>query len=213
MKLSVRTALLAAAASALVFTNSAAAAPNTLTLTDVKGDANAINGQGLQPGVGDRSGPVQKADSDIVSLTLASTRTMKKVEGNKAFTCTGFTATLELAAPAGSNASYRVTGVGVVNTNTFWLQYATALGGVHSIIRYSDGSRTPRNLHLANPAALVGNKVILTVTEADLKGVGENLRSFTLSAPGADTRTATQYTVPAWDTLDGDSSKSFTPCA
>ncbi len=44
----------------------------------VKGDANAINGQSLQPGLGNNSGPVQKADSDIVSIALASTGTTTK---------------------------------------------------------------------------------------------------------------------------------------
>ncbi|HVF18923.1 MAG TPA: hypothetical protein VNA14_01600 [Mycobacteriales bacterium] len=208
----VRSALIAAAASALVFANSAAAAPSTLTLTDVKGDANAVNGQGLQPGLGDRSGPVQKADSDIVSLTLASTGTTKKVKGRKVFTCTGFTATMELAAPAGSNANYRILGAGVVNSFVFYLDYATRATGPITTVRYGTPGDV-QNARLKTPAALNGNKVIITVTEADLTGVGEKLASFRMRDLGASTHSsAAHLTVPLWDTMDQDESKSFTPC-
>lgn len=207
----VRSALVIAAVSAVTFAHSASAAPNAITITDVKGDANAVNGQGLEPGQGDHSGPVQKADSDIVSIALASTGTTKKVKGKKVFTCTGFTATMELAAPAGSNASYRILGDGVVNASQFWLQYSTAPTGTTTTMRHNDGAAKTTALKTA--AKLDGNKIIFTVTEADLKAAGEKLAEFKMSSLGADTRTATAATVPAWDTLDEDETKLFSPCA
>lgn len=211
--------------------NRVAAAPRTLTLTDVKGDANAINGQSLQPrkdgggggggGLGDHSGPIQKADSDIVAITLASTGTTTNVNGKQVFTCTGFTATMTLAAPAGSNAHYRVAGVGVVNSYVFWLRYQTDASGTWTYIAYADGIHDTKGRFLRNPAKLDGKKIIFTVTEADLTAVGEKLSSFKMSALGADTRTSTatpldypsSLAVPAWDTMDEDATKSFTPCA
>lgn len=224
-------ALVAAAVSALVFADSAAAATNTLTLTDVKGDANAINGQSREPrpwpgpGLGDHSGPIQKADSDIVSLALASTGTTTKVKGKKVFTCTGFTATMTLAAPVASDAHNRVTGVGVVNS-LLWLRYQTDSSGTWSYITYSDGTSPLKGRYLSNAVKLDGNKIIFTVTETDLTAVGEKLASFKMSGLGADTRTSTaipdhpapldtprSYAALAWDTMDEDSSKSFTPCA
>ncbi|HVE64831.1 MAG TPA: hypothetical protein VNB94_13660 [Mycobacteriales bacterium] len=213
MKLFARSALIAAVASASVFSTSAGAAPTILTLTDVRGDANAINGQSARPGMGNRSGPVQKADSDIVSLTLARTGTTKRVDGKKIFTCTGFTATMELAAPAGDNSNYRVAGVGVVNSFVFWLRYQSDPFGTKSYITYGDGDSPARGLSLKNPAQLIDNKIIFSVTEADLTATGEKLTSFRMSQIGADTRTSARLAVPAWDELDQDHSRSFKPCA
>lgn len=203
-----RPALGLAAAAALVLAGSASAAPNALTLTDAKGDANAINGQGLEPGLGDNSGPVQKADSDLVSVSFASTG----VKAKKGFTCTGFTATVELAAPAGSQAVYRVTGTGVTNASQFWLQYNNAPTGVTTTIRHNDGAA--KTTPLSTPAKLEGNKIVFTVLEKDLKAAGEKLASFKMGTLGADARTSTgAATVPAWDTIDPDEAKSFAPCA
>jgi hypothetical protein len=203
-----RPAVAVAAVTAAVLATSASAAPNAITLTDVKGDANAVNGQGVAPGQGDRSGPVQKADSDLVSVTLASTGTKAK----KGFACTGFTATVELAAPAGSASVYRVLGTGVTNASQFWLQYSNAPTGVTTVMRHNDGAA--KTTPLSTPAKLEGNKVIFTVLEKDLKAAGEKLATFKMSALGADVRTSTgAATVPSWDNIDADESKSFSPCA
>lgn len=207
-----RPALGLAAVSTAVLALSASAAPNAITLEDVKGDANAVNGQGLEPGAGDNAGPVQKADSDLVSVAFASTGTTKTVKGKKTFTCTGFTATVELGAPAGSNAVYRVLGLGVTNASQFWLQYNNAPTGVTTAMRHNDGAA--KTTPLATPAKLEGNKIVFTVLEKDLKAAGEKLASFKMSSLGADTRTSTgAATVPAWDTIDPDEAKSFAPCA
>jgi hypothetical protein len=206
-----RPALALAAVATAVLATSASAAPNTLTLTDTKGDANAINGQGLQPGLGDNAGPVQKSDSDIVSVTLASTGVTKKVKGKSSFTCTGFTAVMELAAPAGSASVYRVLGGGVVNASQFWLQYSNSPTGITTTIRHNDGAA--KTTPLATPAKLDGNKILFTVTEKDLKAAGEKLATFKMSGLGADARTSNgAATVPSWDNIDEDETKSFSPC-
>lgn len=196
---------------AAVLASGATAAPNTLTLTDAKGDANGVNGQGVVTGVGDRSGPVQKADSDIVSVTFDSLGTTKTVKGKKAFTCGGFTATIELAAPAGSASVYRVLGTGVVNASQFWLQYNNAPTGKTTTIRHNDGAA--KTTPLGAEAKLDGNKIIFTVTDKDIKATGEKLDKFTLGSPGVDVRTSTgAATVPSYDSLEPDESKSFAPC-
>ncbi len=199
-----------ASVAALLLATGASAAPNSLKLTDVKGDANAINGQGVVRGLGDRSGPIQKADADIVSVTFASTGTTKTVKRKKVFTCTGFTATMELAAPAGSATVYRVLGSGVVNSSLFWLQYNNAPTGRTTTIRHNDGSS--KTTPIAD-AKLDGNKIVFTVTEKDLKATGEKLAKFTMGGLGADVRTSTGVvTVPSFDSIDTDDTKSFSPC-
>lgn len=203
--------LLALAAGAALALPASAAPPNTITLTDVKGDANAINGQGAASGAGDHSGPIQKADSDLVSVTLASTGTTKKIKRKTVFTCTGFTATIELAAPAGAASVYRVLGKGIADASQFWLQYNAAPTGTTSTIRYNDGAA--KTAELATPAKLDGNKITFVVTEADLKAASEKLATFTMSALGADVRTSTgAATVPSWDGIDTDDAKTFSPC-
>ena len=206
----VRPSLALAAVAAVVLASGATAAPNTLTLEDVKGDANLINGQGFAPGVGDQSGPVQKADSDIISMTLASTGTTKTVKGKKVFTCTGFTATLELAAPAAANTLYRVQAAGIANPTMFWLQYSTAPTGTRTTIRHTNEADTTTPIA---DAKIDGNKVIFTVTEKDLKTTGEKLDKFSMSNVGVDVRTASGVlTAPQWDAIDRDDTKSFSPC-
>ncbi len=206
-----RPAVALGAVTAAVLATTATAAPNTLTLQDAKGDANAVNGQGVAAGAGDHSGPVQKADSDIVSVTFASTGATKTVNGKKTFTCTGFTATIELAAPAGSAAVYRILGGGVKNADQFWLQYNNSPVGKTTTIRHNDGEA--KTTPLGTEAALVGNKIVFTVTEKDLKAAGEKLATFKMSALGADVRSSTgAATVPSWDGIDEDDTKSFSPC-
>lgn len=205
-----RPALGLTAVTALVLATGASAAPNTLVLEDAKGDANGVNGQGVEPGLGDNSGPVQKADSDIVSVTFASTGTSKTVKRKKTFTCTGFTATMELAAPAGSASVYRVLGVGNVNATQFWLQYNNPPTGATTTIRHNNGAAVTTEIA---PAKIEGNKIVFTVTEKDLKATGEKLASFTMAGLGADTRSSTgAATVPSWDNIDEDDTKSFSPC-
>ncbi len=56
----------------------ASAAPSTLTLTDVKGDANAINGQSLQPGLGNNSGASTGTTTRDGSVSSAGTHVSGK---------------------------------------------------------------------------------------------------------------------------------------
>lgn len=205
-----RPALGLAAAAAVVLATSASAAPNTLKLEDVKGDANLVNGQDFAPGQGDHSGPMQKADSDIISMTLASTGTTKTVRGKKVFTCTGFTATLELAAPAAANTLYRVQAAGVANPTMWWLQYSTAPTGTKTTIRHTNDADTTTPIA---DAKIDGNKVVFTVTEKDIKATSEKLDKFVMSNIGVDVRTASGVlTAPQWDSIDRDETKSFSPC-
>jgi hypothetical protein len=205
-----RPALGVALVAAAVLAGGASAAPNTLVLEDAKGDANLVNGQGFANGVGDRSGPVQKADSDIIAATLASTGTTKKVKGKSVFTCTGFTATIELAAPPAANTLYRIQGNGVANASMFWLQYSTAPTGTRTTIRHTNDADTTTEI----PAVKIdGNKVIFTITEKELKATGEKLDKFVMSNLGVDVRLASGVlTAPLWDSIDRSEDKSFSPC-
>lgn len=205
-----RPALALSAVTALVVATGATAAPNTLTLEDVKGDANLVNGQGFSPGTGNQSGPVQKADSDIVSMTLASTGTTKTVKGKKVFTCTGFTATLELAAPPAANMLYRVQAAGVGNPDMFWLQYSTATSGAGTNVRHNDGAAKTTPIP---DAKIDGNKIIFTLTAKELKATSEKLPTFVMSNIGVDVRSnPAAVTAPQWDAIDRDADKSFSPC-
>lgn len=196
----------------------ASAAPSApVVLTDQAGDANGFNDQGLagQGPEGTAGGPSQ-AQYDLKTVTLENlgTTTTKKV-GKKtvtSFACTGYTATMELAAPPStSNTLYRVLGKGVVNSSLFWLQFQNnPVGGTTTTLRHSDG--TSVTAPLATPAKIEGNKVIFTVLISDLKGAGEKGESTVISALGADVRSSTGVvTLPLWDQIRaGD--KTFTVC-
>lgn len=208
MRFALRPALAAAIVAALavgVATSSAASAP--VVLTDQAGDANAVNdqGQGVAPG---SPGPGSQAAYDILSVTLAP---LTKGTGKKA-ECLGYTATMELSAPAStSNTLYRVLGKGSVNTSLFWLQFQNnPIGGTTTTVRYSSG--TSMTTGLKNAAKLEGNKVVWTVLLSDLKGTGEKGVGTQITNLGADVRSSTGVvTAPLWDQIPaGD--KSFTVC-
>ena len=192
-----RPALGLALTSAAVLAVSAGAAPKPLALKDAAGDANALNGQGIL-GVPGSPGPGSQAGKDVLGLTLAS------IPGKA---CTGYTVTVELAAPPTSNTIYRVTGTTATNTSLFWLQFDNnPVAGTTSSLRTSDGAKP-----LTTPAKVNGNKILLTVVEKDLKAAGEKL-GLTLVAPGVDVRTSTgRATVPSWDVLENET-MNFKPC-
>lgn len=212
-----RPALLLALAAGAALALPASAAPNaTVVLTDQAGDANGLNDQGLAgAGPEGTAGPSQ-AQYDVVKLTVDNlgTTTTKKV-GKKTvstFTCTGYTATIELSGPpAASNTLYRVLGKGAVNTSLFWLQYQNnPVSGTTTTLRHSDG--TSVTTPLSTPAKVEGNKVIFTVLLSDVKAAGEKGAGTPISALGVDVRTSSgAATAPMWDQLrPGDT--GFTIC-
>ncbi|MDP9100894.1 MAG: hypothetical protein M3N21_01955 [Actinomycetota bacterium] len=223
-------ALALAATGGLALTANAAAPAKaggmTLTYTDPKGDANAINGQSLGsaspvPPPDSVVTPVGSQDSkDILSVTYASTgTTAKKVRrGAPAFTCTGFTATMTLAgAPDATNPAvntlYRLTSS--TADGTWWLQYS----GGKTTLRYANGVdatglSTTKTVALTNPAVIAGSTITWIVTPADLATSNQKLFKFSLSGLGADVRSDTGVlTVPAWDLAAApDATTAFKPC-
>ena len=190
-------------AAVLLAGSAAGAAPNRLRLTDVEGDANGVNNQGLPVSVGNHTGPVQRPEVDVLSVTYAPLRTSKG--------CAGFTAKLELAAPPGDNTIYRLEGVGTVDAVQFWLEYDVNALGTTTTIRSDDGQGA-KDTVLA-PARVAGKTITFTVTAADLKAAGERLDRFTLYSPGVSIRTSLQQvTAPNWDGIDPDPAAWFTPC-
>jgi len=98
-------------------------------------------------------------------------------------------------------------------------------GGGHQRVSSSNNDDTTRSAKVAMmivpttattpiaEAKLDGNKVIFTVTEKDIKATGEKPATFTMGALGAEVRTSTgAATVPSWDAIDPDDTKSFSPC-
>lgn len=204
------------------------AAPKPLVLTDLAGDANAANDQGLVSGTpvpaGTATGPATVAQFDIKSVTVAATGAMatRKVGKKKIkyFNCTGYTATLELAgAPLSNGALYRIQG-SATSHDTYWLQYAVdAAGTATTVLRYTDEAATLGTSTIAiAPAKIDGTKITFTVTGANMKASGESLGKTILSGFGADVRTNGQIpgvggaTAPMWDQLPIDDATAWKVC-
>ncbi|HEU0131609.1 MAG TPA: hypothetical protein VFQ85_11540 [Mycobacteriales bacterium] len=205
-----------------------AAPPKPLVVTDAAGDANAINGAGVVSGGGVPEGvptdPASMAAYDIRSVTFAATGkvTSKKVRGKtvKTFGCTGYTVAMEMAGTPSTTATlYRVQAQTPLHS-TFWLQFSNPAGGeTSSVLRFNvpasptDPTATTKSVPLVNPAKVVGNKVVFTVTAADLGKAGEKLGRATITNIGADVRTATpRATAPMWDQLVTDGSQVWRVC-
>ncbi len=217
----VRPALvLATAASGVLALGAHAAAPGPVTVsyTDPKGDANAINSQGEPvPGFPSSTGtPAGSQDTkDIVGVTYTSTGTVTKLRHRAPqFTCTGFTATMTLAgAPETTNTLYRLESNSAAGM--WWLQYANGV----AIMRIPAAPLLgiypqTQSIPLKTPPVIAGNSVTWVVTAADVAATGGTLPKFILSGMSADVRTSTPAaTVPAWDqAAPGDGATSFKPC-
>lgn len=213
----IRPALGLALAATAVLALSASAAPKALVLTDQAGDANAAHDQGTDTFGTGMAGPGSQAGKDLVSVTFTptgvTTTTVKAKKKTTTFTCTGYTVLVELSGPPTTNTVYRVLGTTAKNTSLFWLQYDNnPVGGTTSRLRYSAG--TAASVDLTTPAKVDGSKILLTVTEKDLKAAGEPLAALKVLAPGGEVRSSTgAATVPSWDVLPADDTKSFSPCA
>ena len=227
----IRTVAVLAVPLAACLTMSAQAAPTKapapLVMTDTVGDGNGLNAQGfLTGGAGPVSAegnatPADVAAVDIRNVTIAPTGTLstKKVRGKKVttFDCTGFTATIDLgAAPLTTGALYRITASATVN-GLFWLEYHIAPGfDPETVLRYTDTPEAlppnDKNLDIA-PVKIVGTKLVFTVTNKNLKAVGERAGHITLSAFGADIRANSGViTAPILDQLITDGSQSYKVC-
>ena len=184
----------------------------TLTVTDDKGDANAINDQGL--GLNDSSVAAVGYDGyDILKVDYKGMGTMVKKGRIYIPTCTGFTVTMTFGAALGPAAIVRATGVGVINDALWWLQW----DGSAATIRYGHSSSdvtgsTDDSYTLSTPAKISGSSITWTVLEKDLKATGEKLQKFAISGIGASVRTSTGVvTAPQWDAIpEGDA--TFKAC-
>ena len=187
-------------------------APKTFGYADVANDANGLNDQGLVTIVTD-SGPSNVAGGqpnaafDITKVDYASTGTMVK-KGKKFFPqCTGFTVTVTLgAAPATSQAVYRVLGTSPVNDLHWWLEYAD--GAADLRYGHTDSSQatggTDDSVALTTPVKVGANSLTFTITEKDVKASGDKLQALKLSGLSAEVRSvadlvAVTATVPKWD--------------
>lgn len=178
-----------------------------LALTDVSGDANGLNGQGLVTGTPDAAtGPASYAGLDFTKVTLANL-------GKTAKTCTGFTLTMEFAGPVDTKdpAIYRLIGKTSTNDGIFqiYLNDGPAAGGATEV-RYGAGEADD-TIALTNPAKVDGNKIVITVTKADMKSFGDKPGDL-ITAITMDTRVSSGVSfVPQVDTLDA-SDKTFKMC-
>jgi hypothetical protein len=228
----IRTAALLAAPLAACLTMSAQAAPPTsapkpLVLTDAKGDANALNDQGIVSGSPAPEGTVTPAavdGADIVSVSIAATGSMaKRKVGKKTvkyFNCTGYTATMQLAAaPLTTATLYRIQGSTPLH-DTFWLEFSQEAGAASkTVLRYTDPASTlgTSNVPIAD-AKIDGSKIVFTVTAGNLKATGgEALGKTILTGLGADVRAnakvqGTGATAPMFDQLVTDGSQTWKVC-
>ena len=196
---------LAAVVLALVATPSSAAGPRTLLLTDPAGDANAVNGQGLVQGAGGHVGPAQTDEADLVAVSFRSL-------GSPGPECDGFTVTLELSAPPGTSAMYRVLAKGTRNDVQYWLQHERLPSSAPTTsVRHGDSEE--RSTTPIAPAVVDGNRITFTVDEKALEKTGERLVSFALKEIEVEVRWSNgEVTAPAWDTVEEGAVRSFAPC-
>lgn len=227
----IRTAALLAAPLAACLTMHAQAAvptkaPAPLVLTDTAGDANGVSGQGIvsSPSIPDGvATPADVSGTDILGVTIAPTGTMvtKKVgkKTTKYFDCTGYTATLTLAAaPLPNGTLYRIDAQST-NNKAWYLEYSLEAGSdPRTYLRWSsDGSITNDDSVDIAPVKIDGSKLVFTVTNKNIKATGEKVNHITLSNLGADVRGNLKVmgggaTVPMYDQLVTDGSQLWKVC-
>lgn len=180
--------------------------PAAVSFTDQSGDGNSLNNQGLASGAADGTPtPIQAAQYDVVKLTIQPTGELKTVKKGKksvtTFTCTGFTATIDLTgAPSSSASLYRVRATTANNDARFWLQYNTSpTASAPGTIRHG-ATGEDLTVPLKNAPVVKGNSVTFVVTAADLKAVHDKVGTI-LENPGVDIRSSAAVTVPQWDAL------------
>lgn len=201
-----------------------AAAPKPLVVADLTGDANAVNDGGLLNGdpipSGTKTDPASMAAFDIKNFSIAATGAMatRKVGKKKVkyFNCTGYTATIELAAAPQTTASlYRVQAA-TQKLEQLWLEFRNPAGGTQSTkLRYTDPASVSgtSSIDLKVPAKVQEAKVIFTVGAADLKAVGEALGKTVVSALKVDVRShLNAVTLPMWDEALADEAAAWKVC-
>jgi hypothetical protein len=200
-----RPALGLAAVSTGLLALGATAAPKPLVLTDIAGDANALNDQGLGQGVDNNATPVSEAAADIVKTTLANTFKGKK--------CTGFTITMEMAGDVDPSlpAIYRLLGNTTKNDGIFQIYLNNgAIADGESEIRHGAGEEDA-SFPMKNPAKIAGKTITFTVTDKEIKAFGDKpgnkITDFSMEVRGSS---GVSF-VPVIDQLDA-SDKSFTMC-
>lgn len=171
-----------------------AAAPQTIT--DIAGDANGINDEGIfgvSDGVATPAG--SEAGNDLLKVELAPT--VFKKTPKSAGTCNGFTVKMTLGAPPSAMSRYRLNVSTAVNSTFILFDYDTAVNVTEMRYKNADVDDT---VPLTVPAKVDGSTITLTVTEADLKAAGETLKSVLL-APQAQVSKSAQglLYVPVMD--------------
>jgi hypothetical protein len=138
-----------------------------LAWTDVAGDANAVNNQGLPaPIPGDNAGPAQLDSADVLGVTFARLDNGKKV--------LGLTVTMKLTGAPNQAELYRVTGA-AGNCTTFWFQFNWAAGGSgQPTLRHNCVDSTSATAAVSNTVSVpidgkvVGTSIVWTLLLKDL---------------------------------------------
>lgn len=147
------------------FAATATAAPAKPTVVkDIAGDANLLHAQVINfaPADGGVATPGSQAGFDIVSTELKNTF-------DATGRCTGFTMVMTLSGPPAADARFRLSGDTAVNTDFFIVEHDTGTG--ETGIRYG-GPGQDETLAL-KPAVVKGSTITWTVTDKQLKSIGE----------------------------------------
>ena len=166
-----------------------AAGPAPVVLTDLAGDANGINDQGVVPqSVEFATAPASYGGLDFTRVSLTSVGTAKA--------CRGFILSMEFAAPVDPSvpAIYRLQGDADGN-GVFQIYLDNAVGhGSQAVVRHGVGDED-RTTPLRTPARITGNKIQFIVTAADLK-VFHGKAGTMIASLNADTRLTVGSPVP-----------------
>ncbi|MCA1824637.1 MAG: hypothetical protein ABR520_06940 [Mycobacteriales bacterium] len=167
-------------------------------VTDPAGDANAINGQGLQDIPSVSTAPASVDSMDVLSVLYETYGTVK---GGKVVKADGFRVTMTLsAAPQSTGAVYRATGA-APDCSVFWFQYDLSPGAApEGNLRHTCGVTDPTDLGTTIPldVKVDGAKIVWTVPLKVLpppvklgsliEGIGVDIRVNTsvVTAPAVD---------------------------
>lgn len=175
-------------------------------ITDVTGDANAINGQGVVTGAPEPATPADVSAADIKSVLFQSTYKTRRVHGKVVKTPTGFTITMTMAAaPTVPNVIYRVASSAPI-CDTLFFEYSTAVSGASGSARCA-ASLPQTSGPIAVTGVVKGNSVIWTVPIKSI-AAGQTLSSLDAQTRFISGTPGLSVTAPQYD--EATSSATYT---